>query len=88
MSPVGSGDTTFSVLERSMPRPITDVSPEESVNGSPACMVSSLISVVAKSPVVCLAASSSANGTSDFEMSPTSVDAVEDTMRRSFKCGL
>jgi hypothetical protein len=88
MSSPGMGATTVSVLLRSIPRPITEVSSADSFSGREALFVSSLTSVMVNNPVVALAASSLANGCSDLVMRPTSVDAVEDTIRTSFRCGL
>lgn len=88
MSSPWMGDTTFSVLVRSMPKPITEVSSTESFNGRDARFVSSLTSVVVKRLTVPWADSSFDNGLSARVTRPTSVDAVEETTRTSFRCGL
>lgn len=62
MSSPWIGETTGSVLERSTPNPITEVSLEASFKGSEALFVSSLTSVVVKRPTVPLAESSLASG--------------------------
>jgi len=80
----GIGLPTTSLLERSSPTPIGEVSPEDSESGNWARRVSSFVDVRAKAPTT---GSSFDSATSVLDSKQTSVDVVDVTTRRSCICG-
>lgn len=77
----------MSLLDKSSANPTGVESSMESVIGSVGRLVSSSISVVVKTPVMESAGLSLAKAFFDLLRSPTSVDAEEETSKRSCKSG-
>lgn len=83
----GMGLYTLSLLERSRPIPIGVESSMSSVIGRVGLFVSSNSSVIVNTPVTESAGLSVAKAFFDLLRSPISVEAEDDTMRRSCRSG-
>src|SRR5277367_811296 len=86
ISSLGIGLTTFSLLERSSPTPIGDVSLASSVMDICA-RLESYNSVIVKTPATLSAGLSATKGVFDLLNKPISVDAEEATISRSWRFG-
>jgi hypothetical protein len=79
------GERTASLLDKSMARPIGDVSAQSSVIGSAALLESSDIVVAVKTSFTSSVLTTSANGWVDLVNNPISVEAVDETTKTSLR---